>query len=65
MAARAGVRQSFINPENYVDDNTVATTNIAKFTKSNNIEKLILASISFSALKLDACQRTHLQIPVS
>ena len=46
MAARAGVRQSFINPENYVDDNTVATTNIAKFTKSNNIEKLILASTS-------------------
>ena len=46
MAARAGVRQSFINPENYVDDNTVATTNIAKFTKTNNIEKLVLASTS-------------------
>ena len=46
MAARAGVRQSFINPEDYVDDNTVATTNIAKFTKSNNIEKLVLASTS-------------------
>ena len=46
MAARAGVRQSFINPENYVDDNTVATTNISKITKTNNIEKLVLASTS-------------------
>ena len=46
MAARAGVRQSFLTPENYVEDNTVATTNIAKFTKSNNIEKLIIASTS-------------------
>ena len=46
MAARAGVRQSFLTPENYVEDNTVATTNIAKFTKSNKIEKLVIASTS-------------------
>ena len=46
MAARAGVRQSFLTPESYVEDNTVATTNIAKFTKSNKIEKLVIASTS-------------------
>ena len=46
MAARAGVRQSFLDPESYVKDNTVATTNISNFTKSNKIEKLIIASTS-------------------
>ena len=46
MAARAGVRQSFMTPENYVQDNTVATMNVAKFVKLNNIPKLILASTS-------------------
>ena len=46
MAARAGVRQSFLTPESYVKDNTVATTNISNFTKSNKIEKLIIASTS-------------------
>ena len=46
MAARAGVRQSFLDPASYVKDNTVATTNISNFTKSNKIEKLIIASTS-------------------
>ena len=46
MAARAGVRQSFLDPASYVQDNTVATTNISNFTKSNEIEKLIIASTS-------------------
>ena len=46
MAARAGVRQSFLDPASYVQDNTVATTNISNFTKSNKIEKLIIASTS-------------------
>ena len=46
MAARAGVRQSFLDPASYVKDNTVATTNISNFTKSNEIEKLIIASTS-------------------
>ena len=46
LAARAGVRQSFLDPRSYVQDNTVATTNITKFTKSNEISKLIVASTS-------------------
>ena len=46
LAARAGVRQSFLDPASYVEDNTVTTTNIANFTKSNEIEKLIIASTS-------------------
>ena len=46
LAARAGVRQSFLDPGSYVQDNTVATTHITKFTKSNEISKLIVASTS-------------------
>jgi len=46
LAARAGVRQSFINPEIYVRDNTLATANISNFVNKNSIKKLIIASTS-------------------
>ena len=46
MGARAGVRQSFIDPLSYIKDNTIATTNVANFCKNNNIQKMILASTS-------------------
>ena len=46
LAARAGVRQSFLNPEIYIRDNTVATANISNYVKNNGIGKLILASTS-------------------
>ena len=46
MAARAGVRQSFLEPYNYVLDNTVATTNVANFCKITGVSSLILASTS-------------------
>lgn len=46
MAARAGVRQSFLDPYSYVLDNTVATTNVANYCKLTEISSLILASTS-------------------
>ena len=46
MAARAGVRQSFLEPYNYVLDNTVATTNVANFCTVTGVSSLILASTS-------------------
>ena len=46
MAARAGVRQSFLEPYNYVLDNTVASTNVANFCKITGVSSLILASTS-------------------
>jgi len=46
MGARAGVRQSFKDPLSYIEDNTIATTNVANFCKDNNIQKMILASTS-------------------
>jgi|TARA_B100001750_G_scaffold248519_2_gene280555 nucleoside-diphosphate-sugar epimerase len=46
LAARAGVRQSFLQPDVYVRDNTLATTNIANYAKNNSISKLIISSTS-------------------
>ena len=46
MAARAGVRQSFLEPYDYVLDNTVATTNVANFCKVTGVSTLIVASTS-------------------
>ena len=46
LAARAGVRQSFLNPEIYVRDNTLATANISNFVNKNSINKLVIASTS-------------------
>ena len=46
LAARAGVRQSFLDPVSYIRDNTIATTNVANFVKDFEIDKLVLASTS-------------------
>ena len=46
MAARAGVRQSFLDPNSYIEDNTLATTNISNFCKEMSVQDLILASTS-------------------
>ena len=46
MAARAGVRQSFLDPQSYIEDNTFATANISNFSKEMEIPELILASTS-------------------
>jgi len=46
LAARAGVRQSFLDPNSYIEDNTLATTNISNFCKEMGVQDLILASTS-------------------
>ncbi len=46
MAARAGVRQSFLDPQSYIEDNTYATANVSMFCKEMEIPEIILASTS-------------------
>ena len=46
LAARAGVRQSFLDPQSYIEDNTFATLNVSNFSKEMEIPELILASTS-------------------
>ena len=46
LAARAGVRQSFLDPSSYILDNTTATANLSNIIKEKNINKLIIASTS-------------------
>ena len=41
LAARAGVRQSFLDPVSYIKDNAIATTNVANFVKECEIKKLV------------------------
>ena len=46
LGARAGVRQSFKDPEKYLMDNTLGTTNLSLQVKENKIPKFIIASTS-------------------
>lgn len=46
IAARAGVRQSLLNPLIYVENNSRGTLNLLEIAKKNNIEQFILASTS-------------------
>ncbi len=46
LAARAGVRQSFLDPKSYIEDNTIATATLSNIVKNNSINKLIVASTS-------------------
>ena len=46
LGARAGVRQSYLEPNKYIDDNTSATTNLAMLTKNIGLKRFIIASTS-------------------
>ena len=46
LGARAGVRQSFNDPERYLLDNTLGTTNLSLQVKKHSIPKFIIASTS-------------------
>jgi UDP-glucuronate 4-epimerase len=46
LAARAGVRQSFLEPKKYITDNTISTANLSSFIKNMKIEKFLIASTS-------------------
>ena len=46
LGARAGVRQSYLEPEKYIRDNTSATVNLALSAKNLGIKNIILASTS-------------------
>ena len=46
LAAQAGVRYSFINPNKYIDSNITGFTNILEYMKSKKIKKLVYASSS-------------------
>lgn len=46
LAARAGVRQSVINPSLYLESNVIGTLNVLEFVRRKNIPKYVLASTS-------------------
>jgi UDP-glucuronate 4-epimerase len=46
LAARAGVRPSIENPNQYFIDNVIGTQNILDYAKDNNIKNLVMASSS-------------------
>lgn len=46
LAARAGVRDSVLDPWVYIDANMTGTTNLLELCKVNNVPKFILASTS-------------------
>ena len=46
LAAQAGVRYSFINPNKYIDSNITGFTNILEIMKFLNLKNLIYASSS-------------------
>ncbi len=46
LAARAGVRQSFLEPKKYITDNAISTANLSNFIKDMKIEKFMIASTS-------------------
>jgi UDP-glucuronate 4-epimerase len=46
LAAQAGVRYAFKNPDSYIKSNVVGFTNLMNFIKNNKIKKLIFASTS-------------------
>jgi UDP-glucuronate 4-epimerase len=46
LAARAGVRQSFLDPLPYITDNITATVNLANFIKKFDLKKFVIASTS-------------------
>ena len=46
LAARAGVRQSFLDPKSYISDNTIATAVLSRYVKKYEIDKFIIASTS-------------------
>ena len=46
LAAKAGVRNSLINPQEYYDVNVMGTLNLLEIMRKNNIKKMIFASSS-------------------
>ncbi len=46
LAARAGVRQSLLDPHSYLNTNIVGTLNMLELCRSNNTSKFVLASTS-------------------
>lgn len=46
LGARAGVRQSFLDPEKYLMDNTLGTTNLSLKVKDYQIPQILIASTS-------------------
>ena len=46
LAARAGVRQSFLDPKSYISDNAIASTILSRYVKKYEVDKFIIASTS-------------------
>ena len=69
LAARAGVRQSFLEPKKYITDNSISTANLSNFIKDLKTEKFLIASTSSiygdsgkTKLKKKKMKNTHLHL---
>ncbi|MCS7279348.1 MAG: GDP-mannose 4,6-dehydratase [Thermodesulfobacteriaceae bacterium] len=67
LAAQAGVRQSFENPQISVESNIVATLNLLELMKEFRISKLILASTSsvYAGKKIPFTENLKVDNPLS
>ena len=58
LAAQAGVRYSFENPQKYIDSNITGFVNLMKSLKTLKIKRLIYAS---SSSVYGDCKNSHLK----
>jgi len=68
LAARAGVRPSLVNPQEYYDVNVMGTLNLLEAMRKNKISKMIFASSSSvygNNTKVPFCETDNVDYPVS
>jgi UDP-glucuronate 4-epimerase len=67
MAARAGVRESLVNPRIYLDVNANGTLNVLEAMRKNQVRKLIFASSSsvYGGVREIPYHETQLIVPIS
>lgn len=68
LAAKAGVRPSLVNPQEYYDVNVMGTLNLLEMMRNNNITKMIFASSSSvygNNSKVPFCEADNVDNPIS
>jgi UDP-glucuronate 4-epimerase len=68
LAAKAGVRPSLINPQEYYDVNILGTLNLLEAMRNNRIKKMIFASSSSvygNNTKVPFCETDNVDYPIS
>ncbi len=68
LAAKAGVRPSLVNPQEYYDVNVRGTLNLLEAMRNNHIKKMIFASSSSvygNNVKVPFCETDNVDYPIS